>query len=119
MDHSLASSITGNIDVMGLSSRNGPNMCTTTLRQQDRYRLQASKWLLSNFIVVSKDRYSRVEEICTSYEQTFPDKENQYVFSELGKLLKQVLPNVEEKRITVECGGIRRREWVYCGIMLK
>ena len=54
-----------------------------------------------------------------SYEQTFPDKENRYVFSELGKLLKQVFPNVEKKRITVECGGMRRREWVYCGIMLK
>ena len=26
---------------------------------------------------------------------------------------------MEKKRITVECRGIRRREWVYCGIMLK
>ena len=106
MELSLAPSITGNIDVMGLSCRNGPNTCTTTLRLQDRFRPQASKWLLSNFIVVSKDRYSRVEEIYTSYEQVFPDKENRYVFSELGRLLKQVFPNAE-KRITVESEGKR------------
>ena len=119
MEHSLAPSITGNIDVMGLSCRNGPNTCTTTLGQQDQFRLQGSKWLLSNFIVISKDRYSRVKEIYTSYEQVFRDKENRYVFSELGKLLTQVFSNVEKKRITTECKGKRQREWVYCGIMLK
>ena len=76
--------------------------------------------LLDTFVSTSnQDGYVEVEEISAKYEESFPDKENRYIFSELGKLMKHVFPSVQKKRLTIQKQAKRKREWVYTGIKFK
>ena len=54
--------------------------------------------LLDTFVSTSnQDGYIEVDQISAKYEESFPDKENRHIFSELGKLAKRVFPGVQKK----------------------
>ena len=59
--------------------------------------------LLDTFVSTrDQDGYVEVELISAKYEESFPDKESRYIFSELGKLMKRIFPGVQKKMFTIQ-----------------